>query len=81
MLLEAAEGHAKQTIKADIPQYIISKLGLTRDPLEGKCCFVHLANSQLSVLISKDTQPILSACYCYKWLLLESLLIIEMLHK
>ncbi|XP_041358268.1 microtubule-associated serine/threonine-protein kinase 3-like isoform X2 [Gigantopelta aegis] len=34
MLLEAAEGHAKQTIKADIPKYIISKLGLTRDPLE-----------------------------------------------
>ena len=58
MLLEAAEGHAKQTIKADIPQYIISKLGLTRDPLEGKCCFIHLANSQLSVLISKDTQRI-----------------------
>ncbi|RUS83851.1 hypothetical protein EGW08_008392 [Elysia chlorotica] len=33
MLLEAAEGQAKQTIKADIPQYIISKLGLTGDPL------------------------------------------------
>ncbi|KAK2181191.1 hypothetical protein NP493_407g03038 [Ridgeia piscesae] len=32
-LLEAAEGHAKQTIHADIPQYIISKLGLNRDPL------------------------------------------------
>uniref|UniRef100_A0A671L560 non-specific serine/threonine protein kinase n=1 Tax=Sinocyclocheilus anshuiensis TaxID=1608454 RepID=A0A671L560_9TELE len=37
-LLEAAEGHAKegQGIKSDIPQYIISQLGLTRDPLEGK---------------------------------------------
>ncbi|XP_046356906.2 microtubule-associated serine/threonine-protein kinase 3-like isoform X5 [Haliotis rufescens] len=35
MLLEAAEGEAKQTIKADIPQYIITKLGLNRDPLEG----------------------------------------------
>lgn len=34
-LLEAAEGHAKQTIHADIPQYIISKLGLNRDPLAG----------------------------------------------
>ncbi|CAG5125697.1 unnamed protein product, partial [Candidula unifasciata] len=33
MLLEAAEGQAKQTIKADIPQYIISKLGLAGDPL------------------------------------------------
>ena len=36
MLLEAAEGQAKQTIKADIPQYIISKLGLAGDPLAGK---------------------------------------------
>jgi microtubule-associated serine/threonine kinase len=39
MLLEAAEGQAKQTIKADIPQYIISKLGLARDPLSGIGCF------------------------------------------
>lgn len=35
-LLEAAEGKAKQSIK-DIPKYIISKLGLNRDPLEGRC--------------------------------------------
>uniref|UniRef100_A0A672N8L9 non-specific serine/threonine protein kinase n=1 Tax=Sinocyclocheilus grahami TaxID=75366 RepID=A0A672N8L9_SINGR len=37
-LLEAAEGHAKegQGIKSDIPRYIISQLGLTRDPLEGR---------------------------------------------
>lgn len=37
-LLEAAEGHAKegQGIKSDIPRYIISQLGLTKDPLEGK---------------------------------------------
>lgn len=37
-LLEAAEGVAKvgQGIKTDIPRYIISQLGLTRDPLEGK---------------------------------------------
>ncbi|CAG5864067.1 unnamed protein product [Menidia menidia] len=36
-LLEAAEGHAKvgQGIKTDIPRYIISQLGLTRDLLEG----------------------------------------------
>ncbi|XP_069126975.1 microtubule-associated serine/threonine-protein kinase 3-like isoform X2 [Argopecten irradians] len=33
-LLEAAEGQAKEKIKADIPQYIINKLGLNRDPLE-----------------------------------------------
>uniref|UniRef100_A0A8C7LVV5 non-specific serine/threonine protein kinase n=1 Tax=Oncorhynchus mykiss TaxID=8022 RepID=A0A8C7LVV5_ONCMY len=35
--LEAAEDHAKvgQVIKTDIPRYIISQLGLTRDPLEG----------------------------------------------
>ncbi|XP_078252844.1 microtubule-associated serine/threonine-protein kinase 4-like isoform X3 [Rhinoraja longicauda] len=35
-LLEAVEGHAKegQGIKSDIPRYIISQLGLTRDPLE-----------------------------------------------
>uniref|UniRef100_A0A3Q2CAY2 Microtubule associated serine/threonine kinase 1a n=1 Tax=Cyprinodon variegatus TaxID=28743 RepID=A0A3Q2CAY2_CYPVA len=33
-LLEAAEDHAKegQLMKADIPRYIISQLGLTRDP-------------------------------------------------
>nr|XP_008519799.1 PREDICTED: microtubule-associated serine/threonine-protein kinase 2 [Equus przewalskii] len=35
-LLEAAEGHAKegQGIKCDIPRYIVSQLGLTRDRLE-----------------------------------------------
>lgn len=40
-LLEAAEGVAKvgQGIKTDIPRYIISQLGLTRDPLEGKALF------------------------------------------
>ena len=32
-LLEAAEGQAKQTIKTDIPKYIINKLGLNKDPL------------------------------------------------
>ena len=36
-LLEQAEGQAKssQGIKADIPQYIITKLGLNRDPIAG----------------------------------------------
>lgn len=39
LLLEQAEGQAKscQGIKADIPQYIINKLGLNRDPIAGKC--------------------------------------------
>lgn len=39
--LEVAEGQAKvgQGIKTDIPRYIISQLGLTRDPLEGRFCF------------------------------------------
>ena len=32
-LLEAAEGQARHIIKADIPKYIIGKLGLNRDPL------------------------------------------------
>uniref|UniRef100_A0A672NAC3 non-specific serine/threonine protein kinase n=1 Tax=Sinocyclocheilus grahami TaxID=75366 RepID=A0A672NAC3_SINGR len=47
-LLEAAEGHAKegQGIKSDIPRYIISQLGLTRDPLE-----------EMAQLNSTDPQP------------------------
>uniref|UniRef100_A0A665X5F8 non-specific serine/threonine protein kinase n=1 Tax=Echeneis naucrates TaxID=173247 RepID=A0A665X5F8_ECHNA len=41
-LLEAAEDHAKegQLMKADIPRYIISQLGLTRDPLEGNAVYL-----------------------------------------
>ncbi|XP_026915111.1 microtubule-associated serine/threonine-protein kinase 2 isoform X7 [Acinonyx jubatus] len=48
-LLEAAEGHAKegQGIKCDIPRYIVSQLGLTRDPLEEM--------AQLSSYDSPDT--------------------------
>lgn len=36
-LLEAAEDHAKEghLMKTDIPRYIISQLGLTRDPFTG----------------------------------------------
>lgn len=43
-LLEAAEGHAKEGegIKSDIPRYIISQLGLTRDPLEGNAASLSL---------------------------------------
>lgn len=38
-LLEQAEGQAKicQGIKDEIPQYIIGKLGLTRNSVDGKC--------------------------------------------
>ena len=45
MLLEAAEGQAKLTLKQEIPKYIISKLGLNRDPLAGMyiaCCCMAL---------------------------------------
>uniref|UniRef100_A0A671SZT3 non-specific serine/threonine protein kinase n=1 Tax=Sinocyclocheilus anshuiensis TaxID=1608454 RepID=A0A671SZT3_9TELE len=44
--LEVAEDHAKvgQGIKTDIPRYIISQLGLTRDPLEGGDCANLLKN-------------------------------------
>lgn len=39
-LLEQAEGQAKINagIKTDIPQYIINKLSLNRDPISGKIC-------------------------------------------
>ena len=37
-LLEAAEGQAKQTIKTDIPQYIVNKLGLNRELPIGQFC-------------------------------------------
>lgn len=45
-LLEQAEGQAKtsQGIKADIPQYIITKLGLNRDPIAGKFHYRSYAN-------------------------------------
>jgi microtubule-associated serine/threonine kinase len=33
-LLDAAEAQARQVVKTDIPKYIISKLGLNRDPFE-----------------------------------------------
>ncbi|KAM4021902.1 microtubule-associated serine/threonine-protein kinase 2 isoform 1-T1 [Anomaloglossus baeobatrachus] len=50
-LLEAAEGQAKEGegIKSDIPRYIISQLGLNRDPLEEM--------AQLSSYSSSCTDP------------------------
>lgn len=54
--LEAAEGQAKvgPGIKTDIPRYIISQLGLTRDPLEGAeffFCFVFVLFYLLNFLL------------------------------
>jgi microtubule-associated serine/threonine kinase len=51
-LLEQAEGQAKtsQGIKADIPQYIITKLGLNRDPIAGEFCYsVYTVDAALNV--------------------------------
>lgn len=41
-LLEQAEGQAKicQGIKDEIPQYIIGKLGLARNSVDGKCLLI-----------------------------------------
>lgn len=66
-LLEAAEGQAKilQGINTDIPQYIINKLGLNRDPLDelgveaiGELDFpASLENETIKRPISKIKQP------------------------
>ena len=56
VLLEAAEGQAKQTIKTDIPRYIISKLGLNRDPLVGKLLVATTYNTNI--------QCLLKSCFC-----------------
>uniref|UniRef100_A0A8C1MPY9 non-specific serine/threonine protein kinase n=1 Tax=Cyprinus carpio TaxID=7962 RepID=A0A8C1MPY9_CYPCA len=57
-LLEAAEGHAKegQGIKTDIPRYIISQLGLTRDPLEGRRTSVHGFEYAVYLVRHKETK-------------------------
>ncbi|XP_028832485.1 microtubule-associated serine/threonine-protein kinase 3 isoform X2 [Denticeps clupeoides] len=51
--LEAAEDHAKEGrgIKTDIPRYIISQLGLTRDPLEE---MVHLQQNSTGDSVVKE---------------------------
>ena len=54
-LLEAAEGQAKQSIKTDIPQYIISKLGLNRDPLAGK--FNHIIGTRVASTTAENYTP------------------------
>uniref|UniRef100_A0A8C1GX67 non-specific serine/threonine protein kinase n=1 Tax=Cyprinus carpio TaxID=7962 RepID=A0A8C1GX67_CYPCA len=66
-LLEAAEGHAKvgQGIKTDIPRYIISQLGLNRDPLDGVrklitqasyCYVLHLSCRAVYLVRHKETR-------------------------
>ncbi|XP_041667193.1 microtubule-associated serine/threonine-protein kinase 3 isoform X4 [Cheilinus undulatus] len=56
-LLEAAEGHAKegQGIKTDIPRYIISQLGLTRDPLEGTGKIAQLTSCDSGIAETPET--------------------------
>lgn len=68
--LEAAEGQAKggPGIKTDIPKYIISQLGLTRDPLEDMVQLEqtspsHRASSKDSDDIG-DTSPLQSRAAC-----------------
>ncbi|XP_019753408.1 microtubule-associated serine/threonine-protein kinase 3 isoform X2 [Dendroctonus ponderosae] len=63
--LEAAEGQVKglQGLKADIPQYIIQKLGLNRDPIaelqqELKDCNWSSNSSRSSLCISTSTPTI-----------------------
>uniref|UniRef100_H3CXH3 non-specific serine/threonine protein kinase n=1 Tax=Tetraodon nigroviridis TaxID=99883 RepID=H3CXH3_TETNG len=55
-LLEAAEGVAKvgQGIKTDIPRYIISQLGLTRDPFEDMVQFEQYDTNPI-VTVETDT--------------------------
>ncbi|XP_024908119.1 microtubule-associated serine/threonine-protein kinase 3 isoform X2 [Cynoglossus semilaevis] len=55
--LEVAEGQAKvgQGIKTDIPRYIISQLGLTRDPLEDMVHLEQTSPSHRSTKESDDT--------------------------
>lgn len=49
-LLEAAEDQAKEghLMKTDIPRYIISQLGLTRDPLQGE---THTSSSDHVIIV------------------------------
>ncbi|KAL1783255.1 microtubule-associated serine serine/threonine-protein kinase 4 isoform X1 [Sigmodon hispidus] len=60
-LLEAAEGHAKegQGIKTDIPRYIISQLGLNKDPLEEMAQLGHYDSGSAE---TPETDESLSGC-------------------
>uniref|UniRef100_A0A8C5TWI9 non-specific serine/threonine protein kinase n=1 Tax=Malurus cyaneus samueli TaxID=2593467 RepID=A0A8C5TWI9_9PASS len=66
-LLEAAEGHAKvgQGIKTDIPRYIISQLGLVKDPLEEMGQLDHFDSGNTITPENDDTcevSAVLPAC-------------------
>uniref|UniRef100_K7F298 non-specific serine/threonine protein kinase n=1 Tax=Pelodiscus sinensis TaxID=13735 RepID=K7F298_PELSI len=56
-LLEAVEGHAKvgQGIKTDIPRYIISQLGLAKDPLEAEMVQLDHLDSGPTVTSENDS--------------------------
>lgn len=65
-LLDAAEAQAKQIIKTDIPKYIISKLGLNRDPFEellinneNNCLVNNVTDNSVSSSVSNST-PLLN---------------------
>ncbi|XP_017286840.1 microtubule-associated serine/threonine-protein kinase 3 isoform X2 [Kryptolebias marmoratus] len=68
--LEAAEGQAKvgQGIKTDIPRYIISQLGLTKDPLEDMVHLEPTSPGQRSASRepddSRDATPVQSRAAC-----------------
>uniref|UniRef100_A0A8C1G995 non-specific serine/threonine protein kinase n=2 Tax=Cyprinidae TaxID=7953 RepID=A0A8C1G995_CYPCA len=57
--LEVAEDHAKigQGIKTDIPRYIISQLGLTRDPLEDMVQLEHNNSGSPSRELGDTNRP------------------------
>lgn len=48
-----------QGIKTDIPRYIINQLGLTRDPLEGKCL---TSSPKRSKVIKENAECDLCVC-------------------
>jgi len=64
-LLEAAEGHAKegQGIKSDIPRYIISQLGLTRDPLEGKTPNIPSFSGLISLTLCGSARSVITCLF------------------
>ncbi|XP_034659666.1 microtubule-associated serine/threonine-protein kinase 3 isoform X1 [Drosophila subobscura] len=59
-LLEAAEGHAMgmPVIKADIPQYIIHKLGLNRDPIAELQQELRETQQMCSEQVTVDADPL-----------------------
>uniref|UniRef100_A0A8C3RWG5 non-specific serine/threonine protein kinase n=1 Tax=Chelydra serpentina TaxID=8475 RepID=A0A8C3RWG5_CHESE len=59
-LLEAAEGHAKvgQGIKTDIPRYIISQLGLAKDPLEEMVQLDHFDSGNTMIPENDDSHEV-----------------------